>query len=61
MEKKQFEKKTVSQTSGKSERKILERSICDALRNLVSFVQFKKHKKHSWRKVTLRNVAGFSL
>ena len=25
--------------------------ICDALRDLVAFVQFKKHEKHSWRSV----------
>ena len=54
-------KKNCFSNMGQSERKILERSICDALRNLISFVQFKKHKKHSWRNVTLRNVAGFSL
>ena len=27
-------------------------SICDALRNLVSFAQFKKRKKHLWKNVT---------
>ena len=26
--------------------------LCDALRALVPFVQFKKRKKHSWRSVT---------
>ena len=26
--------------------------ICDALRDLVSFVQFKKREKHPWRSVT---------
>ena len=26
--------------------------ICDALRDLVSFVQFKKHEKRRWRSVT---------
>ena len=34
--------------------------ICDALRNLVPFVQFKKREKHSWMSVTLSKVAGFS-
>ena len=34
-------------------------SICDALRNLVSFVQSKKREKHPWRIVTLSNVADF--
>ena len=24
--------------------------ICDALRNLVQFVQFKKREKHPWRR-----------
>ena len=28
-------------------------SICDALRDLVPFVQFKKRKKHPWRSVFL--------
>ena len=23
--------------------------VCDALRDLVPFVQFKKHEKHEWR------------
>ena len=26
--------------------------ICDALRDLVSFVQFKKHETRRWRSVT---------
>ena len=29
-----------------------------ALRNLVSFVQFKKREKHPWRNVTLSKAAG---
>ena len=37
------------------------KSQCDALRNLVPFVQFKKGKKHLWRIVTFSDVAGFSL
>ena len=28
--------------------------MCDALRDLVPFVQFKKHKKHPWRSFTFR-------
>ena len=28
------------------------KEICDALRNLVPFVQFKNREKHPWRKVT---------
>ena len=33
-------------------------SICDALRNLVPLVQFKKREKHPWRSVNLSRVAG---
>ena len=32
---------------------------CDALRDLVPFVQFKKREKHPWRSVTFSKVAGF--
>ena len=32
--------------------------ICDALRDLVPFVQFKKHEKHPWRGVNFSKVAG---
>ena len=28
--------------------------ICDALRDLVSFVQFKNHEKHPWSSATFR-------
>ena len=31
---------------------------CDALPNLVPFVQFKKREKHPWRSVTFSKVAG---
>ena len=31
-------------------------NICDALRDLVSFVQFKKREKQSWRSVTFSKV-----
>ena len=37
------------------------RNICDVLRNLVAFVQFKKHEKHPWRSVNFSKVGGFSL
>ena len=32
-------------------------NICDALRDLVAFVQFKKREKHPWRSVTFRKPA----
>ena len=34
-------------------------SVCDAFRDLVSFVQFKKREKHPCRSVTLSKVASF--
>ena len=34
-------------------------SICDTLRDLVPFVQFKKREKHPWRSVTFSKVPGF--
>ena len=34
-------------------------NICDALRDLVPFVQFKKSEKHPWRSVTFSKVADF--
>ena len=37
------------------------KSICDVLRDLVSFVQFKKREKQPWRSVTLSKVADYSL
>ena len=36
----------------------LSENICDALRNLLPFVQFKKREKHPWRSVTFSKVAG---
>ena len=36
-------------------------SICDALRDLISFVQFKKREKHPWRSVNFSKVAGWSV
>ena len=32
--------------------------ICEALRDLVAFVQFKKREKHLWRSVNFSKVAG---
>ena len=32
--------------------------ICDALSDLVPFVQFKKHENHPWRSVNFSKVAG---
>ena len=32
---------------------------CDALCDLVPFMQFKKREKHSWRSVNSSKVAGF--
>ena len=34
---------------------------CDALRDFVPFVQFKKHEKHPWRSVAFSKVAGRSV
>ena len=33
-------------------------SKCDALRDLVPFVQFKKREKHPWRSVNFSKVLG---
>ena len=33
--------------------------ICDVLRNLIPFVQFKKREKHPWRSVHFSKVTGF--
>ena len=33
-------------------------SICDALGDLIPFVQFKKREKHPWRNVTFSKIAG---
>ena len=35
--------------------------MCDALRDLVPLVKFKKREKHPWRRVNFSKVAGFSL
>ena len=34
-------------------------AICDALRDLVPFVQFENREKHPWRSVNFSKVAGF--
>ena len=36
-------------------------NICDALYDLVPFVQFKKREKHPWSSVTFSKVTGFSV
>ena len=40
---------------------ILISSICNAMRDLLPFVQFKKREKQPWRSVTFSKIAGFSL
>ena len=35
--------------------------MCGALRDLVTFVQFKKRENHPWRSVNFSKVAGFML
>ena len=32
--------------------------LCDALRDMVSFVQFKKCERFTWRSVTFSKVVG---
>ena len=32
---------------------------CDALRDLVPFVKFKKREKHPWRSLSFSKVTGF--
>ena len=39
-------------------KKITVSQICDALRDLVAFVQFKRREKHPWRSVNFSKVAG---
>ena len=34
------------------------KTICDALRNLVPFVPFKKSEKHPWRSATFKKSIG---
>ena len=40
---------------------LLYQIICDALRDLVPFLQIKKREKHPWRRVTFSKVAGYQL
>ena len=35
--------------------------FCDALRDLVPFVQFKKREKHPWRSATFSKVKSYRL
>ena len=35
-------------------------TVCDALCDLVPFVQFKKREKHSWRSLTFSKVRDFT-
>ena len=37
-----------------SDERVCVQSICDALRDLVPFVQFKKREKHPWRSVLVK-------
>ena len=37
-----------------------DRSMCDAFRNLVPFVLFKKYEKHSWRSVNFSKITAES-
>ena len=34
-------------------------NICDVLRDLVPFVQFRKLEKHPWRSVTFSNLQRY--
>ena len=36
-------------------------NICDALRDLVPLVQFKKRENHPWRSATFSKVADFKI
>ena len=49
-----------SSTNNQWKRKI-QPNICDALRNLVPFVQFKNFEKHPWRSITFSKVVGLTL
>ena len=46
------------ETSANISKRICKTSICDALRDLVPFVLFKKREKYPWRSVTSSKVAG---
>ena len=51
---------TEGRTDERADEQIDEKSlnICDALRDLVAFVQFKKREQHPWRSVNFSKVAG---
>ena len=55
MKKTQREDVNIEEKSKKDSRK---NHVCDALRDLVSFVQFEEREKNSWRSVTFSKVAG---
>ena len=48
---------TEKRTVWKKNLKLPKKPICDALRDLVQFVQFKKREKHPWRSVNFSKVA----
>ena len=52
-----FEQVNVGCEIVKSEEEELNLYKCDALGDLVSFVQFQKREEHSWRSVTFSKVA----
>ena len=37
---------------------VISKNYCDALRNLLPFVQFKKREKHPWKNATFSKVSG---
>ena len=45
-------------TSKSIQNVLLFEDTCDALHNLVPFVQFKKHEKHPWRSDNYSKVKG---
>ena len=42
-------------------KRTIQPNICDALRDLVPFVQFKNFEKQPWRNVTFSKVVGLTL
>ena len=40
--------------------KLFRENICDVLRDVVPFVQFKKREKHPWKSVTFSKVVGLA-
>ena len=39
--------------------RLMIKSVCDALHDLVRSVQFKKREKHPWRSVTFSKITGY--